>query len=88
MRSVKVKALQRAVRVQFRLSEPATVTIRVKRRLAQGAQVGAGPGARRHAHRDASQQRLRKGRYTIEIQARDAFGNRSSLAAKRLTLRK
>ena len=32
--------------------------------------------------------RLKKGRYTVEIEARDASGNRSRLATKRVTLRK
>jgi hypothetical protein len=32
--------------------------------------------------------KLKKGRYTVEILARDASGNRSRLATKRLSVRK
>jgi plastocyanin len=85
--SVKLKALRRAVRVQFRLSETATVTVRVKRgrKVLASKRVQAGAGT--HAVTVRSK-RLQKGRYTISIQARDAFGNRSRLATKRLTLRR
>jgi plastocyanin len=84
---VKLKALRRAVRVRFRLSEAATVTVRVKRRRAvlRTARVQARAGTRSVTLRSA---RLTKGRYTVEIEARDAAGNRSSLARKRLALRR
>jgi hypothetical protein len=76
------------VRVRFSLSEPATVTLRIKRRgsrkALKSARVQAAAGMRSVTLRS---KRLRKGRYTVEIQARDAYGNRSSLAKKRLTLR-
>jgi plastocyanin len=89
VRSVKATALKHAVRVQFRLSEPATVTVKIKRRgsrkVLKSASVQARAGTRTVTLRS---KRLEKGRYTVEIQARDAYGNRSSLAAKRLTLRK
>jgi len=89
LRSVGLKALRRAVRVRFRLSEPATVTVSIKRRgsrkVLKSARLQARAGMRTVTLRS---KRLRKGRYTIEIRARDAFGNRSSLATKRLTLRK
>jgi plastocyanin len=85
--SVKSTALRRAVRVRFTLSEPATVTIRVKRsgsrKVLKSARVQARAGARSVTLRSKA---LKKGRYTVEIQARDAFGNRSSLARKRLRL--
>jgi hypothetical protein len=86
---VRLKARRGAVRVQFRLSEPATVTVRVKRRgsrkVIKSARVQARAGTRSVTLRS---KRLKKGRYTVEVQARDAFGNRSSLAKKRLTLRR
>ncbi len=89
VRGVSSKALRRAVRVSFTLSEPATVTIRVKRRgssrVLKAASVQARAGTRSVTLRS---KRLKKGRYTVEIQARDAFGNRSALAKKRLTLRR
>ncbi len=84
---VKLKALRRAVRVRFRLSEPATVTVRVKKRrsVLKTARVQARAGTRSVTLRSA---RLKKGRYTVEIEARDAFGNRSSLARKRVAVRR
>ncbi|HWM10814.1 MAG TPA: hypothetical protein VNO82_15775 [Solirubrobacteraceae bacterium] len=89
VRRVSSKALRRAVRVSFTLSEPATVTIRVKRRgstrVLKAASVQARAGTRSVTLRS---KRLKKGRYTVEVQARDAFGNRSALARKRLTLRR
>jgi plastocyanin len=84
---VRAKALRRAVRVRFRLSEAATVTIRVMRRgrTVKAARVHAAAGTHSVTLRS---RRLRPGRYTIRIQARDAFGNRSRLATDRLRLRR
>jgi plastocyanin len=85
---VRTTGARRAVRVRFTLSEPATVTIRVKRRgsrkVIKSARLQASAGTRTVTLRSG---KLRKGRYTVDIQARDAFGNRSSLTTKRLTLR-
>jgi plastocyanin len=87
VKSVKLKALRRAVRVRFRLSEPATVTVRVKRgrKLIKAKRVQATAGAHSLTVRS---KKLKKGRYTVEILARDASGNRSRLATKRLSVRK
>ena len=87
VKSVKLKALRRAVRVRFRLSEPATVTVRVKRgrKVIKSKRVQAGAGTHSLTVRS---KKLRKGRYTVEILARDAAGNRSRLATKRLSVRK
>jgi plastocyanin len=86
---VKLKGARRAVRVRFRLSEPATVTIKVKRRgskkVLRSARVQAAAGMRSVKLRST---KLKRGRYTVEIEARDAFGNRSSLAKKALRLRR
>jgi plastocyanin len=86
---LRLKALRRAVRVRFTLSEPASVTVRVKRRgsrkVIKSARVQAPAGTRSVTLRS---KRLKKGRYTVDIQARDAGGNRSTLATKRLTLRR
>jgi hypothetical protein len=84
---VKLTSLRRAVRVRFALSEPATVTVRVKRKrsLLKTARVQAPAGARNVTLRSS---RLTKGRYTVEIEARDGYGNRSTVASKRLTVRK
>jgi hypothetical protein len=84
---VKLKALRRAVRVRFRLSEPATVTVRVKRgrKVIKSARVQAAAGTHSLTVRS---KKLRKGRYTVQVLARDASGNRSRLATKRLSVRK
>ena len=87
VKSVKAKVLKRAVRVQFRLSESATVTVKIKRRGSRKVLKSASVQARAGTRTVTLRKRLVEGRYTIEIQARDAYGNRSSLAAKRLTLR-
>jgi plastocyanin len=85
---VRATGARRAVRVRFRLSEPATVTIRVKRggsrKVLKSARVQASAGTRTVTLRS---RKLRKGRYTVDIQARDAFGNRSAPTTRRLTLR-
>ena len=81
------KTLRRGVRVRFQLSEPATVTVRVKRgrRVIKSARVHAPAGTRTVTLRSKS---LKKGRYKVEIEARDSAGNRSRLATKRVTLRR
>jgi plastocyanin len=87
VRKVKLKALRRAVRVRFRLSEAATVTLRAKRgrKVVVAKRVQASAGTHTVTLRS---KRLKKGRYVVQIQARDAFGNRSKLATKRLALRR
>jgi plastocyanin len=86
---LRLTARRRAVRVRFHLSEPATVTIDVKRRGSRrplrSARVQAPAGTRSVTLRS---KRLKPGRYTVAVQARDAYGNRSSLARKRLRLRR
>jgi plastocyanin len=87
--SVKLKALRRGAQIRFKLSENATVTIVLRKRGARKIlkavhrQVRA--GMRTVTVRSS---RLKKGRYTVEVRARDAFGNRSTLARKSLTLRR
>jgi len=87
VRSVKLKALRRAVRVRFRLSEPATVTVRVKRgrKVLKAKRVQAAAGTHSVTVRS---KKLKQGRYTVEVLARDAFGNRSKPASKRLSVRR
>ena len=86
---MRLTGLRRAVRVRFQLSEKATVTVRLKRAFTgtvlKSARVQAGAGTRTMTLRS---NRLKKGRYTVDLRARDASGNRSSLAAKRLTVRR
>ncbi len=87
VRNVSLTVKGRAVRVRFRLSERATVTVRIKRRsrVVKAASVQAAAGTRTVTLRS---KRLTKGRNTVEIRARDAYGNRSSLATKRLLVRR
>jgi plastocyanin len=85
VRNVSLTVKGRAVRVRFRLWERATVAVRIKRRsrVIKAASVQAAAGTRTVTLRS---NRLTKGRYTVEIRTRDAYGNRSS-AAKRLLVR-
>jgi plastocyanin len=86
VRRLRLKALRRhAARLTFTLSENATLTIRVKRghRVLKTVRVQARKGT--HSVRLRN---LRKGRYTIDVRARDAAGNRSRLATKRLRVRR
>jgi len=77
---VRVRRVRRGARVTFRLSEPATVTLRFKKRrsgkVVRTVHLQARPGRRTVAVRSS---RLRRGRFTIELQARDAAGNRSAM---------
>src|SRR4051794_1348919 len=85
VRRLHLKALRHhAARLTFTLSENATLTIRVKRghRVLKTVRVQARKGTHSVKLRG-----LKKGRYTIDIRARDAVGNRSSLATKRLRVR-
>jgi plastocyanin len=86
VRNVSLTVKGRAVRVRFRLLERATVTVRIKRRsrVVKAASVQAAAGTRAVTLRS---KRLTKGRYTVGIRARDAYGNRSS-ATKRLLVRR
>jgi plastocyanin len=86
---VRLTALRRAVKVRFSLSEPATVTVSVKRKgsrkVLKSVRVQARAGTRSLTLRS---KKLKKGRYTVTIQARDAFGNRSAPSNKQLTIRR
>jgi plastocyanin len=82
---IKLKALRHAARVTFKLSENATVTIRVRRgkKVLKSVRLQARAGTRTVKVRSS---KLTKGRYTIEVRARDASGNTSTLATKSLRL--
>ena len=87
LRSIGATGKRRAVKVSFRLSENATVTIRVKRgsRVVKTVTKQLAAGKRSVSVRSS---KLRKGRYKIEVRARDASGNVSTLASKSLRIRK
>jgi plastocyanin len=77
---LKLKALAGGARVTFKLSEPAAVTIRFKRRgsstVLRSMRLAARTGTRAVTVRSA---RLVRGRYVVEIEARDASGNRAPM---------
>jgi plastocyanin len=78
----------RGTRVRFRLSEAATVTIQVRKRGAKrvlrSMRVQVAAGTRSVRLRGG---KLRKGRYTVTLSARDPFGNRSAAARAALRVR-
>jgi plastocyanin len=87
---VTTSALKRALRVNFTVSENATVAIAVKRAGAStiltSATVQAPAGARTYTVR--SRRLSAKGAYTVELRATDAAGNRSGAATASLKARR
>jgi plastocyanin len=78
--TLRLKAIKRGTRVTFRLSEPASVTIRVRhgRSTTRTVRLAARAGTR-----SINVRRLRRGRhYRVELSARDARGNVSRLVRK------
>ena len=82
LRSIGAIARGRAVTVSFRLSENATVTIRVRRNRKLVKSVTKQIAAGKRSVSVRSSKKLRTGRYKIEVRARDASGNVSTLASK------
>jgi plastocyanin len=84
-----LKAVRRGARVTFKLSEPATVTLRFKKRgsskVVHTERLQARPGTRTVTVKSA---RLKRGRYTVELQARDATGNTTSALRSNLRIRR
>jgi plastocyanin len=78
---LKLKAVKHGARVRFSLSEASTVTIRFKRgsRAVRTARLSARAGKRSVTVRSS---RLTRGRYTVQVEARDARGNRAARSAK------
>jgi len=76
--NLKLRAVAHGARVSFRLSEPSTVTIRFKRgsRTVRAAQLAARAGSRAFTVRGS---RIARARYTVEVEARDARGNRAAV---------
>ena len=85
--SLGLKPLRHGARVSFRLSEPATVTLRFKKRasrkLVRTLRLAAREGKRTVTVRS---KRFRHGRYTVELQARDATGNASAMRSSTLRI--
>jgi plastocyanin len=86
---VKLKPAKRAAKVTFKLSENATVTVKVRKRGAKkvlrSVTLQARAGTRTVVVRSS---KLRKGRYTVTLTARDAMGNTSAASNAALRIRK
>jgi hypothetical protein len=76
-----LKAMRRGATVRFTLSEPAAVTIRAKRgkTTVRTVRLSARAGTRSVIIRGSS---LARGRYSFEIEARDARGNNAPVQRK------
>jgi plastocyanin len=87
---VKLKALRHGARVRFKLSENATVTLSFRKRSGSHKRLATVRRQVRKGTRSITvhSKKLKKGRYTVELRARDPFGNRSALVRKRLTVRR
>jgi cytoskeletal protein RodZ len=86
---IKLRGTRRAARVTFTLSENATVTLQVRKRgkkkVVRALTVQARAGKRSVVIRSS---KLRKGRYTVSLVARDAMGNKSATSTAALRIRK
>jgi hypothetical protein len=75
---LRVKGIRRGARLTFRVSETASVTVRFKKRksrkVVRTARRQVRAGKRTITVRGG---RLRRGRYTVELEARDSGGNRT-----------
>ena len=76
---LKLKAVKGGAKVSFSLSESASVTLRVKR---AARTVGTIRVAERAGSRSLTLRRMAKGRYSVEIEARDARGNKAAVQRK------
>jgi hypothetical protein len=78
---LKLKAVSRGAKVTFTLSESAAVTIRAKRGKStlRTVRLSARAGTRSITVRSS---KLRRGRYSFEIEARDARGNKAPVQRK------
>jgi plastocyanin len=87
---VKLKSLRHGARVRFKLSENATVSLSFRKRSGKHKRLATVRRQVRKGTRTITvhSRKLKKGRYTVELRARDPFGNRSALVRKRLTVRR
>jgi hypothetical protein len=84
---LKVRAITHGAKVRFSLSEPATVTLQLRRgkSTVRTVRLAARAGARTVTVRGAS---IKRGKYTVQLSARDARGNVSALARKSLKVKR
>jgi hypothetical protein len=78
---LKLTAVSHGAKVSFALSEPAAVTIRVKhgKSTVRTVRLSARTGTRSVTVRGS---KLVRGRYTVEIEARDVRGNKAAVQRK------
>jgi plastocyanin len=84
---LKLKAVTHGARVSFRLSESATVTIRFKRgsRAVRTARLAARAGSRRVTVRSS---KIKRARYTVQVEARDARGNKAAVRSAKVRVKR
>jgi plastocyanin len=86
---IKLKGRKRAAKLRFKLSENATVSVQIRKRgskkVLRAVRLQARAGTRSVVIRSA---KLRKGRYTVTLVARDAMGNKSAASNAALRIRK
>jgi len=80
-----LRAIKGGTKVSFSLSESASVTLRVKR---GSRTVGTIRLAERAGSRSVTLRRLAKGRYSVEIEARDARGNKAAVQRKTVRVKR
>lgn len=86
---VKARGIRRGARIRFRVSETATVTANVKRRGSRKVLRRARWQVRRGTRQVTIRSRkLRRGRYSVQLRARDAMGNASSLKRAHVRIRR
>jgi len=86
--AVDVKARKRGARVRFSVSEPSTVTLQVLRRGSTRVLKTVRVQARGTRSVTLTSRKLKKGRYTVRILARDALGNTSALMNRGLRIKR
>jgi plastocyanin len=76
---VKLRAVKGGAKVSFSLSEPASVTIRAKKgkRTVRTVRLAARSGTR-----STTLRKLSRARYSVEVEARDARGNKARVQRK------
>ena len=82
---LKLKALKGGAKVSFSLSEPASVTIRVKKGKKT---LGTVRLAARAGSRSVTLRRMARGSYSVEIEARDARGNKAATQRKSVKVKR
>jgi plastocyanin len=85
--SVKPSAVAHGAKVRFKLSEPATVTVAIKRgaKTLKSVRTRSAAGTRTVTVKGS---KVTRGRVTVELSAVDAAGNRSSVTRRSLSIKR